>query len=155
MNRPVRQRKQCVDCLAEGIETRRKAPHPGPRCVTHWRAKKRQRKDYSHATHIMERYGLTPEDYRAIMDFQNGVCFICQRARGVRRRLSVDHCHSTGAVRGNLCSSCNKYLGHLRDDPAAFERAAEYLRNPPANSALGRVHIVPRDGAPVKWKDQA
>lgn len=154
MSRPVRQRKPCVDCAREGITTKRKTPHPGPRCASHHRAKRRARRDYNHGTHILEQYGITTEEYWAIYEHQGSRCYICQRATGLRKKLSVDHDHTNGLVRGLLCHPCNRNLGHLRDDPEGFERAAEYLRRPPAVAALGREAIVPRTGAPVKWKDQ-
>lgn len=137
------QRKPCIDCTAEGITTKRKAPHPGPRCATHHRAKRRNRRDYSHATHIAETYDITAEEYQAIYEYQGGMCAICQRAKGIRKRLSVDHCHKTGLVRGLLCQPCNKHvLGHLRDDPEALQRGANYLEYPPAVDVIG-VRITP------------
>lgn len=137
-------RKPCVDCTAEGVTTKRKAPYPGPRCATHHRAKRVQRRTYSHSRHIAETYGITSEEYDRILEYQGGVCYICRRAKGnAKRRLSVDHCHSTGVVRGCLCSPCNKnVLGHLRDDTAALQRAIDYLDEPPAVSAIGK-RIVP------------
>lgn len=99
----------------------------------------------------MELYGITSEEYQRIYEYQGGSCAICQRARGLRKKLSVDHDHSTGEVRGLLCQKCNRdVLGHLRDDTNALYRAADYLMSPPARNALGRVHLVPEDGAPVK-----
>lgn len=92
---------------------------------------------------MWETYGITEEEYWEIYEHQEGYCYICRRANGRRKRLSVDHCHATGMVRGLLCTSCNRnVLGHLRDDPAALERAAEYLRTPPAPQAIG-VRITP------------
>lgn len=42
--------------------------------------------------------------------------------------LHVDHDHQAiGEIRGMLCPSCNKALGHLKDDPARAIRIAEYL----------------------------
>lgn len=148
MTRP--KRKVCVDCASEGVTSKRKAPHPGPRCATHHRAKRNTRKNYTHAAHIMEKYGLTAEEYQRIYEYQGGFCAICKRARGLRRKLSVDHCHTTGEVRMLACSVCNRMMGHLRDDPEAFERGAEVLRNPPARQALGKIHFVPLGGAPVR-----
>lgn len=143
--------KQCKDCLAEGILTKRKAPHPGPRCATHHRAKRKDRRNYSHATHIMELYGLSSEEYMKIYEYQDGTCAICKRARGLRKKLSVDHDHATGEVRGLLCQKCNRdVLGHLRDDVNALYRAADYLMSPPARQALGGIRIVPEDGAPIR-----
>lgn len=40
-------------------------------------------------------------------------------------------------IRGLLHSKCNSFLGWVRDDAIAFERGAEYLRNPPARIVLG------------------
>lgn len=136
--------RQCKDCLAEGITSKRKAPHPGPRCATHNRLVRKERSDRQHARHIGNVYGLTAEEYRELKDAQGGVCAICQRADGSSRRLSVDHDHVTGQIRSLLCRPCNDMLGHLRDDPEAFYRAAEYLLNPPALEVLGE-RLVPFD----------
>jgi Recombination endonuclease VII len=35
-----------------------------------------------------------------------------------------------------LCGVCNRLVGFLRDDPAAFDRMAGYLRSPPARKVL-------------------
>jgi hypothetical protein len=60
---------------------------------------------------------------------QKGRCAICfsESAGGRCGKFAVDHCHKTGRVRGLLCAICNYVLGLLRDDPAAFRRAAAYL----------------------------
>lgn len=135
-------RKQCIDCTAQGITTKRKAPKPGPRCVTHHRAKLRNRRNYNHSTHIEETYDITADEYRLIYEYQGGCCYICQRAKGTYKRLSVDHCHATGLVRGLLCQPCNRLLGHFRDDPAPAQRVIDYLENPPAVDVIG-VRITP------------
>ncbi|MFE7717525.1 endonuclease VII domain-containing protein [Nocardia rhizosphaerihabitans] len=86
-------------------------------------------------------YGITEDEYQAIYAAQNGCCYICDqpRAENARKRLSVDHDHKTGYVRGLLCQRCNRdILGHLRDSVAAFERGAEYLKNPPAFAVIGK-----------------
>ncbi|QFG10434.1 endonuclease VII [Mycobacterium phage Anthony] len=135
--------KPCIDCVAEGITSKRKAPYPGPRCATHNRAKRSQRKSKSAETRWMSVYGITAAMYWLIYKFQGGKCYICRRATGARKRLSVDHCHKTGYVRGLLCQKCNRdVLGHLRDDPEALQRAIDYLNNYPAWQA-GVVVITP------------
>lgn len=147
MTRPA---KPCIDCVAEGIKTRRpiattKAgrPVPGPRCATHHRARRNKRRNYSHEKHIGETYGITAAEYAAIYEAQGGKCAICRRATGVRKRLSVDHCHATGRVRGLCCGSCNRdVLGHLRDDVEALQRAIDYLKFPPAFLVIGE-RVVP------------
>jgi hypothetical protein len=81
---------------------------------------------------VIRTYGLAPGDYDRLYGSQNGTCALCLRATGKSKRLAVDHDHKTGAVRGLLCGPCNKLIGHARDEPEFFDRAAEYLRNPPA-----------------------
>lgn len=146
-------RKPCIDCTAEGLTNRRKAPYPGPRCATHHRAKRAMRNSATREQRWLQVYNISADDYWAIWEYQGGCCYICQRAKGLgRRRLSVDHCHETGVVRGLLCQPCNRdVLGHSRDEVEFFERCIEYLTNPPAVDIIGE-RIVPEDGAPVKKK---
>lgn len=77
-------------------------------------------------------YGITEEDYLRMLAEQKGVCKIClqQETAKVRdkvKRLSVDHCHKTGEVRGLLCHKCNTTLGKYEDKIETFERFIEYL----------------------------
>lgn len=70
------------------------------------------------------------EQYEALLIKQNGICPICQTLdSGDRRvgRLSVDHCHKTGKVRGLLCAKCNRGLGIFEDDPIKLSAAIQYL----------------------------
>lgn len=129
-------KRKCKDCPPEGS---RKAPHPGPRCATHHRARKKALREAAHARRIEATYGITKEQYEALYEAQGGVCYICQRATGRTRKLSVDHDHSTGYVRGLLCRTCNNILGHFRDDEHAALRAFEYLQDPPAFDVIGKV----------------
>lgn len=130
---------RCKDCVRDGIKTIRKAPHPGPRCASHHRARKSDTQTAAWERRLINTYGITAEDYWRIYEFQGGCCYICRRAKGTgRKRLCVDHCHETGVVRGLLCNPCNKsVLGHLRDDYEALLRGVDYLNNPPAVLAIG------------------
>lgn len=122
----------CKDCVRDGVTTARPAPHPGPRCVTHHREVKRQRKTQAHDRAVSARYGIPSGSYDRLYEVQGGSCAGCQRARGRTRHLAVDHDHKTGEVRGLLCYNCNYTLAHFRDDAAALRRLADYLDNPPA-----------------------
>ena len=78
---------------------------------------------------LKARYDMSLESFQALLAEQNGVCAICGLPEtGKFTRLSVDHEHSSGLVRGLLCNSCNSGLGRLKDSPELLERAAEYLR---------------------------
>ena len=147
--------KPCKDCLAELIVPprgyqMRPAPHPGPRCATHHRVEQLRRKKAAQEKRRQDTYGLTPEEHASLLALQGGSCAICQIARGVTRALAVDHDHAQArldghdpekgcrtCVRGLLCKSCNRTLGRFRDQPEAFERAAAYLRHPPARDLAG------------------
>lgn len=126
---------RCKDCRAEGVQTVRSAPHPGPRCATHHRLEKKRRSQVAHGRHVEKTYGITGEEYDYLYQQQNGKCAICQRATGARKRLAVDHNHETGAVRGLLCGPCNfDLIGKY--DAVALMRAIIYLRDEPAQGLL-------------------
>jgi hypothetical protein len=75
---------------------------------------------------LKDRYGITLEDYDKMFLEQHGVCKLCGKATN-RRRLDIDHCHTTGKIRGLLCNVCNKTLGLLKDDLKLIEKIKEYL----------------------------
>jgi len=93
----------------------------------------------AHASSVERTYGITADDYDALLTFQRGVCAICGRApKG--KRLAVDHNHVTGKVRGLLCPDrehgCNyAILGNIRD-LAMARRIPAYLEHPPADEVL-------------------
>lgn len=122
--------KMCKDCGPYAHP--RPTPYPGPRCATHHRERKRATRAAAHEARVERVYGLKPGQYEAINEVQDGCCYICQRATGKSKKLSVDHDHKTGYVRGLLCTTCNNMLGHARDDKEFFVRAIDYLKKPPA-----------------------
>lgn len=130
----------CKGCKS----TTRVLGHPGPRCATCWREETKRRKDAAHGNYVAKTYGVTEAEYDLLYRSQGGRCAICRRATGKARRLAVDHNHKTGEVRGLLCKPCNSYgIGMFaRDEPEIFDRAAEYLRNPPAREVLRAVRCL-------------
>lgn len=76
----------------------------------------------------LKSYGLTPEQYDAMLEKQGGVCAICRKAPPAQRRLAVDHDHVTGVVRGLLCTSCNLGLGKFMESLELLRRAVAYLQ---------------------------
>lgn len=91
-----------------------------------WRAENPER----HLHNVVKRkYGISGKEYQGLLDRQGGVCAICRNAEQHQnhQRLSVDHCHTTGEVRGLLCHRCNVAIGSLRNDPLIMRAAAEYI----------------------------
>lgn len=77
---------------------------------------------------LKHHYGLTIEEYDAMLSSQGHKCAICRRsAQEFTTALAVDHDHKTGKVRGLLCSNCNNGLGRFKDDPAVMSAAVAYL----------------------------
>lgn len=82
--------------------------------------------------HIQQKYGITAEQYAALLAEQNGGCAICERPetalrKGKTRLLCVDHEHETGRIRGLLCSDCNRAVGLFKDEVRLLTRASHYL----------------------------
>ncbi len=77
--------------------------------------------------HLKKTYGLSLDDYDKLLAGQDGVCKICHRPKMVNN-LHVDHCHSTGRIRGLLCVRCNYVLGLFHDEQILFERSIKYLK---------------------------
>lgn len=79
-----------------------------------------------HASKIRGRiYGLTSSDVDEMERRQGGGCAICGDPLSID--LNIDHCHTTGAVRGLLCGPCNRGLGCFLDDPGRVRSALGYL----------------------------
>ena len=75
------------------------------------------------------KYGVTKEFLVELYEKQDGKCAICGEIPKTERGLHVDHCHTTGSVRGLLCHGCNTGIGALKEDAEILSKAIEYLRN--------------------------
>ena len=99
------------------------------------RRKHGENKDHYRARSFKDRYGITLDQAREILESQDGRCAICSLdidldAPGVnhKRKGHMDHCHDTGKPRGVLCRFCNWMLGNGYDIPERLEDGAQYLR---------------------------
>ena len=90
--------------------------------------------DYYRNRHLKKTYGVDLDWYNAKLEEQGGACAICKKPEtaiihGNAIRLSVDHCHNTGKVRGLLCRACNNALGMLGHDCGILASAISYLES--------------------------
>lgn len=80
------------------------------------------------ARKLKQRYGVSAEDWQIMFDNQAGCCAICNTHQSdLTKTLCVDHCHSTGKVRGLLCDRCNKCIGSFEDNIDLLDNAKSYL----------------------------
>jgi Recombination endonuclease VII len=112
------------------------------RCSQQWREANPGKSRLSYLKGgFKKRYGITIEQYEALYIAQGRACAICRRplisqvAAAARvdsktdkmSTAHVDHCHTTGKVRGLLCSECNTGIGQLQESPAIFRAAIAYI----------------------------
>lgn len=81
-------------------------------------------------------YGITAEEYEALLADQCGRCGVCGiEACTTGKAFAVDHDHSCcpgrkacgKCIRGLLCANCNQGLGKFKDDPKLLRNAIDYL----------------------------
>lgn len=70
-------------------------------------------------------YGVTGDQFDALMIAQSGSCAVCNEIP--ERRLDLDHDHKTGTPRGLLCNRCNQGIGLFRESSELLATAIEYL----------------------------
>lgn len=142
---------ECVDCIREGVQLYRPIAEGcgprTPRCATHVRAERKRLQKAAHGRAIGRGYEMTPEQYQLLYEYQNGVCFICRKAKGISKKLSVEHEHNLQGCehppdrgcprcwRALTCSRCNRLVAFL--DVDALVRAILLLTDPPARKLFG------------------
>lgn len=121
----VRIEERLADCSTCGTDVDIQRVNSGyPGCANMIR-------DSSHYSKIFAAYRLTREEYDQMVEDCGNKCEICRRDRATvrTRRLSIDHCHTTGEVRGLLCGRCNSVLGYVEDSTEILRKLALYLEN--------------------------
>ena len=96
----------------------------------------------NHRNNLSKRFGITEAQFDELWSRCDGRCAICGDAESRDRRLSLDHDHETGELRGFLCSRCNLILGQVKDSPELLERAVVYLKRPAIQPTVG-VEFLP------------
>lgn len=126
--------KQCVRCLETKESNHfytRKGVESG---LSSWCKKciKENRSPVSYdqrrKRHLKHTYQLSLDEYDQMLIEQEERCAICRGTNRDDRPLFVDHCHTTGKVRGLLCNDCNVMLGRAQDNEIILMRAIDYLK---------------------------
>lgn len=94
--------------------------------------------------HAVARY------YDLFMEQQGGTCAICDQLP-TNRRLSLDHNHETGDIRGLLCIRCNVTLGYIEGWQKATGQSIavflDYLAKEPSGIRVGPGAIIKSSSA--------
>ena len=83
---------------------------------------------------LKKRYNLSWEAYLELLAEQDNKCKICSlelstiSEKHTLNAACVDHCHTSGKVRGILCRPCNLVLGNAKDNTEVLKNAIEYLK---------------------------
>lgn len=92
-----------------------------------WNEKNPEKRRELNRRKTLQKFGLTLEQYQAMLERQKGVCGICGKENPSGGNLAVDHNHVTGKTRGLLCGTCNTALHKLEKDRDWATRAIGYL----------------------------
>lgn len=125
-SRTVASRPRVRPCIRCGTDT---PTRPGKPVCTDCKVDKRDpaRAKAREQRRRLNLYGLTQEQYDSMWADQGERCAICRTDTPTTKGWAIDHCHTTGTVRGLLCQPCNLALGQFQDDPAVIRSAARYL----------------------------
>lgn len=77
-------------------------------------------------------YSITLAEYEILFAEQQGRCAICSKIETANnqygiKRLSVDHNHKSGKIRGLLCDNCNRGLGCFEENKSILLKVIQYL----------------------------
>jgi len=96
---------------------------------------RRKGKKFIRNQNLIQKYGITLDEWNVLLDSQNGTCAICKSKDPKDiRGWHTDHCHSTGVVRGILCRDCNIGLGHYQIMKTMQDVVEKYIGGTPSQN---------------------
>lgn len=104
----AKQHRHCSVCMAKADKIRNAKP---------------ERKYRERITRVKSKYKVSRKDAELLVEKKS-----CDACGNSKLKLHVDHCHTSGAVRGVLCFTCNVALGNLKDSLERLEMLIKYLK---------------------------
>jgi len=134
-------------------ESARRYREANPDKVQEWRSRYRERNrlelrrrqaavraanpEAQHAKRLRNHHGMRVEDWQAMWDSQDGLCYLCGAAlvKGGTGTTVIEHDHGCCKPsyscrycrRGLACNNCNVIVGMANDDPDRLRRIADNL----------------------------
>ena len=125
--------KECIKCtqhlpLSDFWKNSFKCKYCTTLQMKKWR---KENKAYLKAYNAMKTYNISEKQYHNLMVIPN--CALCDTSFALltinKEPRNIDHCHTSGKVRGVLCSRCNTGLGKFNDNIDLIKNALKYLKN--------------------------
>jgi hypothetical protein len=88
-------------------------------------------------SNLLSSYGINTVERDALLAEQDYSCLICRcfitfkgssNQSGMANNAAVDHCHTSGIVRGILCMQCNLDLGKFETLKPKFDLFSKYIK---------------------------
>jgi hypothetical protein len=138
--------KKCVECRVASAQSWVKAnPERKRKNTQNWyRVNLEQQREYNKQRNkdpkikrskknsdLKRKYGITTQDFDKLWFLQKGLCAICNIPMLMYGKendsVCIDHNHTTGKIRGLLCSQHNRAIGLLQDNTTYLRNAIAYL----------------------------
>lgn len=124
---------QCKECLSlKKQRLYKENPEKHNKCSTNTRNKRIDKARKKNSEYYITCY-MDLEEHNQMVLNQDNKCKICKKKEtsehknGKTKRLSIDHNHISGKIRGLLCGKCNTALGLFKDSIRNLQSAIHYL----------------------------
>lgn len=121
-------RSHCRKCISEYDKERNGTPEMKAKMSAYSKQYIVQNVDKVKSAKLLNRYGISLEEFEKKLDSQNRKCAICGVQLDGNKRTHLDHDHATGKIRGILCWNCNGGLGNFSDNVERLQSAINYLK---------------------------
>lgn len=136
--------RECLHCGTSFEPYRSNSKYCSKKCgMVYWRSENAEKlreqafnkyhdnNEAIRAKRFEAKYGITVEQRDAMYADQEGKCLVCEQHMTWDHRkgntVHVDHCHTSGEVKGLLCSKCNTAAGLLGENPKIAASLVQYL----------------------------